>query len=540
MSSGRMRQHAGVHTVRERDSIVWAAVGAGFAAALVWLGPPGADVAAHVYQRGLFLHQGFVLWNNFWYAGRYTFVTYSLLYYPLAALIGIKLLAVLSVAAAVIAFAAVVRHEWGAQSRWAERAFAVVWAFLVLSGAYPFMLGCAFALMALAALQRRRRVLFAVCALISLAASPVSFLLLAVVLASVGLARRPERAALVAPTAVIGTLGAVWLAVERMFPAHGHFPFSVAEFAAAIAFCLLGIALTSRIPQARLLCWLFLTYLVACSITFALSSPIGENIARLRFMAIPLAVLTLTLRNWRPRFLCVGALALAVSWNLTPLGENFAHAVSDPAANPVYWQSTIRYLHDNLSPAYRVEAVDTTGHWPADFLALARIPLARGWFRQEDFPQNGVLYGKPGRAAYLAWLRKLSIRYVVLTSAPPDYSARAEAELLRSGRAGLPVVFRSEDVTIYSVPHPRPLVSAPARVLELKSASIRLAVPRPGSYTLGVMYAPYWQTSAGCVERTADGMTRLIIRQPGTVSLRFQVTAGRAFEALTGNGPDCR
>src|SRR5205085_9091149 len=151
MLSERFGQHARVQAVRQRDSLVWAGIAAAVAAGLVWLGPPGADAAAHVYQRALFLHQGFVLWNNFWYAGRYSFVTYSLLYYPLAALIGIKLLAVLSVAAAVIAFSAVVRHEWGRQSRWAERAFAVVWAFLVLSGAYPLMLGCDFALLSLSA-----------------------------------------------------------------------------------------------------------------------------------------------------------------------------------------------------------------------------------------------------------------------------------------------------------------------------------------------------------------------------------------------------
>jgi hypothetical protein len=528
-----------VHAVRQRDSIVWAGIAAALAATLVWLGPPGADLAAHVYQRALFLHQGFVLWNNFWYAGRYSFVTYSLLYYPLAAVIGIKLLAVVSVAAAVIAFAAVVRHEWGEQSRWAERAFAVVWAFLVLSAAYPFMLGSAFALMALSALQHRRRWLFALCAGAALAGSPLAFLLLVVVLAGVGLARRHDGAALIAPAVAVAAIGAVWLVIERMFPAHGRFPFSVAEFAAAATFCLLGIALTSRIPQARLLLWVFVAYLVACCITFALSSPVGENIARLRFVAIPLAVLTLSLRNWRPRFVCVGVLALAVSWNLTPLGESFAHTIADPAGDPAYWTSTIGYLHGHLSPAYRVEAVDTAGHWPADFLARAGIPLARGWFRQEDFPQNSVLYGKPGRVAYVRWLRKLSIRYVVLTAAPPDYSAKAEAKLLRSGRSGLPVVFRSTNVTIYSVPHAQPLVSAPARVLALHSASIRLQVPRPGTYRLGVWYAPYWHTSAGCVTRTPDGMTELVVRQPGTILLRFGVTAGRALDALTGAAPDC-
>jgi len=100
--------------LRNRADLVVSAAGAGLLAALlVWLGPPGSDLAAHVYQRTLFLEHGFVLWNNFWYSGRYSFVTYSVLYYPLAALLGIKLLAVLIVAVSVASFAAVVRHVWG-------------------------------------------------------------------------------------------------------------------------------------------------------------------------------------------------------------------------------------------------------------------------------------------------------------------------------------------------------------------------------------------------------------------------------------------
>ncbi len=51
----------------------------------------------------------------------------------------------------------------------------------------------------------------------------------------------------------------------------------------------------------------------------------------------------------------------------------------------------IGFLHRNLTPAYRVEAVDTAGHWEAVYLAQARIPIVRGWFRQDDFPQNQLL-----------------------------------------------------------------------------------------------------------------------------------------------------
>src|SRR5207248_9607185 len=121
-----------------REALLAAFAAASLAALLLWAGPPGNDLAAHVYQRALFLKHGFVLWNNFWYAGRYSFVTYSLLYYPLSALLGIKVLAVASIAAAALAFAMVVGREWGPAARLSTRSFAVVWAGIVLSAAVPF------------------------------------------------------------------------------------------------------------------------------------------------------------------------------------------------------------------------------------------------------------------------------------------------------------------------------------------------------------------------------------------------------------------
>src|SRR6476661_1553835 len=90
---------------------------ASLAALLIWFGPPGTDLAAHVYQRTVFLEHGFTLWNNFWYAGRYSFVTYSVLYYPLAGLVGIKILALGSIATAALAFAMVLEREWGRDAR---------------------------------------------------------------------------------------------------------------------------------------------------------------------------------------------------------------------------------------------------------------------------------------------------------------------------------------------------------------------------------------------------------------------------------------
>ena len=177
-SAGRARPRA----ARLDPFIAFAIAPRAIATALLWLGPPGSDSAAHVYQLWFFKQHGFAIWDNYWYSGRYVFVTYSWLYYPLAAIIGIKLLAALSVAASAAAFARLV------ECTPAALAFAVVWGAFTLSGAYPFMLGVAFALLAL---QTRRRGLFALFAVLAWAASPLAVLMLAVVV--VGLRRRKER-----------------------------------------------------------------------------------------------------------------------------------------------------------------------------------------------------------------------------------------------------------------------------------------------------------------------------------------------------------
>ena len=111
-----------------REALAASGGAAILSALLVWMGPPGNDLAAHVYQRAVYLQHGFALWNNFWYAGRYSFITYSLIYYPLAALVGIQLLAVATISAASLAFAVLVLRQWGAQARWSSRTFAVAWA----------------------------------------------------------------------------------------------------------------------------------------------------------------------------------------------------------------------------------------------------------------------------------------------------------------------------------------------------------------------------------------------------------------------------
>ncbi|NNN10686.1 MAG: hypothetical protein HKL83_02355, partial [Acidimicrobiaceae bacterium] len=56
---------------------------------VIYLAPPGVDRPAHLFQLSLFAKHGLVLWDNYWYLGGYSFIGYSLLFYPLASVFSI-------------------------------------------------------------------------------------------------------------------------------------------------------------------------------------------------------------------------------------------------------------------------------------------------------------------------------------------------------------------------------------------------------------------------------------------------------------------
>ena len=126
--------------------------------------------------------------------------------------------------------------------------------------------------------------------------------------------------------------------------------------------------------------------------------------------------------------------------------------------------------------------------------------------KRHHFPQNRLLYGELAARAYTAWLRHLGVGYVVLTDGRPDYSARAEAALVRTGRSGLRPVWGDGRVTIYAVPRPTPLVTGPhpARVVHLGDTTMKLALGGAGSYRVAVRYSPYWTAKHACVSEGKD------------------------------------
>ncbi|HEX3806135.1 MAG TPA: hypothetical protein VHV52_05065 [Gaiellaceae bacterium] len=522
-----------------REATISTVLAATLAAVLLWTTPPGIDWAAHAYQRTFLIQHGFAIWNNFWYAGRYSFVTYSVLYYPLAALFGIRVLALASISAAACAFSIVAFRQWGPVSRLSSRSFAVVWVGIVGSAAFPFALAMSFALFSLWALQERRRGRFALCAVLTLAASPLAFAFLVVFLAGIALARRTLHGVRVQVAAIAACVVAE-LVLVRLFGDGGTFPYGLLQLAPSLVFGALGLLVTRGVSAARMLRGAFWIYLVVCVLAYLVPSAVGSNLERLRYVAVPLALIAVGLRGWKPLWLAVPAVALAVVWNGTPIWSSFARASSDPESSQAYWLPAISYLKAHLSPSYRVEVVDTAEHWPAAYFPDAGIPIVRGWYRQSDFPQNELLYDSHlGGATYRAWLRRMAVRYVVLANAPIDYSSRNEAALIRSARSGLVPVKRFANMTVYELPHATPLVTGPgsATVTWLWSSRLVAQIDTPGTYRVRVRWSPYWQPSTGCVSKSADGMTNITIRETGLIQLAFGVGVQSGLEALAGDAP---
>jgi hypothetical protein len=445
------------------------------AAVLLWLGPPGSDTAAHVYQLWFFKQHGFALWDNYWYSGRYVFVTYSWLYYPLAALLGIKLLAALSLATAAGAFARLVAY------RPAVLAFAVVWGAFALSGAYAFMLGVAFALIAL-----NTRRLFPLLAVLAWAASPLALLLLGVVV--VGLRRWRALAAVVPLVLLQGVLSVV-------YRSPGHFPFSWQEAGAAALFCVGAIALTKGRPIRGV----FVAWLALVLVSFVFPSQLGENAARLRFMALPLALLVL---RGRPLRVAVPLAVLAAAYNVSPLVWSFQKGLDERAEHAAYWAPAIAYLRAHNTPDFRVNALDTVGHWEAVYLPKAGIPITRGWYRQDDFPENAVLYHRLDMPTYVRWLHERGVKYVLVPNDRLDYTSARELPLVTKWLSAT----KSGNVTIYEVPNPEPIVPG-AEVLSLTHDAITLRVPRRGRYSVAI--------------RKGRGGRVLDAPRRGTYTLRF-------------------
>ena len=473
------------------------------------IAPPSADLAAQAYRSGL----GLVLWDGSWYGGHHM-PGYSVLFPPLAALVGPRVVGVLSAVAAAWFFERLVKDYDG--GRVAALWFSVGSITSLLTGRLTFALGVAVGLAC---------VLAAVTSL----ASPVAGAFVALAAGAWWIAHRGWQPLAVGAFAIAST-GVLTVA----FPEGGSFPFVSSSFWPALA---LIVALAFVIPaEARALRAGMALYAAAMVASFALTSPMGGNVVRLgTLFAGPVLAAVLWRRN--RRMLALLALPL-VYWQWVAPVDDWARAATDPSVHKSYYTGLLSFFASRDTGPFRVEIPFTDNKWETRWVA-PQVPLARGWERQVDVKRNRIFYdGKPMTAwKYRAWLDDNAVRYVAVANTSLDYSAVREARLVRAGLPYLRLVWRDAHWHVYAVSDPRPLATGAARVTSLGPQRVGLYATRTGSVDLRVRFTPYWRLAAGrgCVSQSPGGWTRLRLYQTGSVVL----TTGFSLGRVRASSPRC-
>jgi hypothetical protein len=525
-----------------REVVLSGALAFAGAALLAALAPPTGDAPAHLY-RTLLVREGVLVWDNLWYGGHYPLASYSLLYYLPAALVGNLPLVVAAVVLSAVLFAALVEHEWGAAGIWPARAFGVLAAGPIFVGTYSYALGLAGGLGALCALQRGRRWLAAAAAGLTLGFSPLAFVFLCLVLLALVLVRGRFSRGAAAFAAVIAGIAAVQLAALIRFPSSGPYPFRLLELGAVLTVTILGALLARQASRGAPLAAFFVVWGSASVVMFVVATPVGENLTRLRSLVFPLMLLAAFVARFRPRWLAGLALAAALAYNVAPYAAPMLERTDLRPAHRAFWAGAVDFLHERSGPNYRVEVVPTFDHWEAYWLPRAGIPLARGWYRQIDIARNELFYeDRLAAGAYRDWLRRMGVRYVVLPGTRLGQKGEErEAALLRSGRSGLDRVFFDGKVAVYELPRPAPILTGPGspRITRFDHSRIEGTLTVAGTYSLKIRHTRYWRVRAGsvCVERVADGMTRLRATRPGRFVLAVPERPASLVRLLVGRPP---
>lgn len=510
---------------------------------LLW-NPPVGDLAAQVFRAELFEQAGLAIWNGSWYGGHYT-LTYSVLFPPLAALLGPQLVGGIAVVSSSYLFDRLVRDRWGAEARWATLWFAAGVVTLLADGQLTFALGVAFGLGSLRALQTRRGALAIAAAAACALASPVAAAFLAgVVLAgAIEWGRPAPRAAL----AVAGLALALTVVPNLAFPEPGHFPFEFSSFVAIPLWCGGALIVIRGLAEERQLRRVLIGYTLAATAIWLVPNAMGGNAVRLGalFGGPVLAAVVLARRpRVAPWFLAL-AMAGGLYWQLTASVNQIARSVGDPSTAAGYFEPAADWLRAHGGEGARIEVPPTANHWESAYLAPS-FELARGWLRQLDTTRDDVFYGQGELtdAAYGSWLRRNAISHVALPDAALDYSSVAERRLILAAPSYLELRYRSPHWRIYAVKGAKPLIApigaARAETLSIGRQGFALDVTTPGEFLVRVNFTPYWSIArgAGCILRRGD-WTVARAAHPGVFRVAADFSMGRAWNAVTGAKKTC-
>ena len=495
-----------------------ALVAAGLAALyLIWQ-PPSADLAAQLFRTWLFEEVGFTVWNGQWFGGHHV-PAYSVLFPPLAGLLGARVVGALSCVAAAVLFERLARERYGERARLGAAWFGAATTISLFTGRLTYALGVAIGLGALLALQRGRTALAVAVAALCPMGSPVAGLFLALAAGTVALTDRRRDALVVAAVALGATV-----ALALLFPEPGVARFLFRTLWPILLFTAAVVALVPR--ENRALRAGAALYGLACLLAFVVDSPMGGHAARLGTMFGP-PLLALALWKRRDLALALAAPAL-LYWQWDAPVRDTSTALGDPAITAAFYAPLNRYLSGRVSPGGRVEIPYTRNHWEHYWVAR-RFPLARGWERQLDARVNALFYREDERvdpAAYRAWLARLAVEYVAVPRARLDYTGIPEARLVRGGLPYLRPVWGNRDWRVYR------FLPAPASTsITLKPGAFVVTATKPGPIDVPVRHTPYWTaTSPGaCVEPGRAGLTRVRAARRGRIRVVARLAPWRWF-----------
>lgn len=502
---------------------------AALAVAYLVVAPSPADLAAQAFRADLFSSHGYLIWNDYWYSG-HSLLGYSLVYPPLGALLGPRLLGALAAVAAGALFGLIARRRYGDRAGLAVAWFGASTATNLVSGRITFALGLAVALASIWALSEPRTGWAAALAVLASVTSPVAGLFVAFAAAvAAWVSPAYRRPATITALAALAATAAVSLA----FSTPGWFPFA---FTAYLPVPLFVVAVLVLVPREE--SWLrqgAVAYGLLCTLFLIVQSPLGANVTRLgSILAGPLLALVLFRR--RPMALALLALPL-LYWQWVAPVRDFVDQSGDPAVERSFYDPLLAELGHVVRGPVRIEIPPTHDRWESNYVA-PRYPLARGWLRQIEAPDIHLFTG--GRLtprSYRRWLGDRAVSYVAVPDAKLDYIGEDEAALIGRGLPYLRELWRSADWTLYRVLRPTPLLApAGARLEHVGAADFSLAVRRPGSYRVRIHYTPYWEVSSGSACVTRDGAwTRVEAKRPGPVS----VVARFSLDGLLRHSSSC-
>ena len=491
---------------------------------VIAIGQRGPDLPAQAYRIFLVRHHGLVAYDTHWYAG-HPLPGYSLLFPPLAAFVGARLVGALACIAGTALFARLLRGRARTGDDLAIIWFAVVSVVDLVVGRLPFALGLTLGVGALVAVKEKHRWWAFLLALLCSAASPLAgaYLLLAAAAWWFDVRNR-----------VIPLAGAfVGIVAAALFGEGGWFPFPWTTVLIIMLLCVGGLVVVPR--KQRLVRRGLICYALATLVLFPWNNPIGGNMIRLGAMLGGPVIALALLRAERPWFgidrrwvLGVVSIPLLI-WGFAPLPTAFAVGRDNPSAHASYYRGLIRYLDAHNGAAGRLEVPLTDSRWEADYLA-AKVSLARGWERQLDRGRNDVLYDDNLSAkAYHQWLLANGVRWVALPDVQLDDSEKGEGRLLGDHTPSyLKLVWQDNHWKLWTVRDAQPIVSGPATLLRLDVSSIDLRATAPGTAVVLVKWTRFWRVTEGqaCIAPTADGWTSIDIQKPGPITISADVNLG--------------